>query len=430
LRPLQILGLVLLTVATPSFARAEGTEDLAQNLLQSTPNAFCPDGLLAPDKIPATALPGFSVAAVVDEGEAEAWSRRRITMQNIARDQALLVTAARAGDTLRRVVYEVRSLATGRPIMVALADGDCRLQHGRAIRYGPDGTALELVLYAPDLATVEAVEPLNPPVPAGADPGGVTVAHIDSGVNYLLPEIAARLARDDQGHPLGADLWDADDRPFDGDVRGSPFFPIRHGTPVASVLIREAPQVRLVPIRYPRPDMTRMAEAVRLAASAGASIIAMPMGSRRPEDWTRFADAADAHPDMLFVVSAGNDGRDIDAAPLYPASLPLENMIVVTSSDDFGRLAPGSNWGATSVDLMVPAERLEVIDYRGARGEASGSSFAVPRVAALAARLKSENPDWTAADLKKALFARAVAPLERGPPRVAVGWIPNPADER
>jgi subtilisin family serine protease len=313
--------------------------------------------------------------------------------------------------------------------MVALSGGDCRLQHGRAIRYGPDGTALELVLYSSDLTSVEAVEPLNPPVPAGTDPGGVTVAQIDSGVNYLLPEIAARLARDDEGHPLGADLWDQDGRPFDGDVRGSPFFPIRHGTPVASVLIREAPQVRLVPIRYPRPDMTRMAEAVRLAASAGAGIVAMPMGSRRPEDWTSFADAAAAHPDMLFIVSAGNDGRDIDATPLYPASLPLDNMIVVTSSDDFGRLAPGSNWGAQSVDLMVPAEQLDVVDYRGARGKASGSSFAVPRVAALAARLKSEHPDWTAADLKKALFARAVAPLERGPSPVAAGWIPNPADD-
>ncbi len=426
---MHILGLALLAVATPGLARAETTEDLARSLLQSAPAVFCPGGLLAPNTIPETALPGFSRAAVDDDGEGEAWSRRRIAMQNAARDQALVVTATRAGDALRRVVYEIRSLASGRPIMMALSDGDCRLQHGRAIRYGPDGTALELALYSSDLASVEAVEPLNPPVPDGPDPGGVTVAQIDSGVNYLLPEIAARLARDDEGRLLGADLWDEDDRPFDGDVRGSPFFPIRHGTPVASVLIGEAPQVRLVPIRYPRPDMTRMAEAVRLAAAAGAGIVALPMGSRRPEDWAAFADAAAAHPDVLFVVSAGNDGRDIDAAPLYPASLPLDNMIVVTSSDDFGRLAPGSNWGAQSVDLMVPAEQLDVVDYRGARGKASGSSFAVPRVAALAARLKRAHPSWTAPELKKAVFARAVAPLERGASPVAAGWIPNPADD-
>ena len=184
-----------------------------------------------------------------------------------------------------------------------------------------------------------------------------------------------------------------------------------------------------MPIRYPRPDMAQMTDAVRIAAAAGARIVAMPMGSRRAEDWTAFEAAAAAHPDVLFIVSAGNDGRDIDAEPVYPAALGLDNMIVVTSADAFGRLASGSNWGAASVDLMVPAEALEVTDYRGARGTASGSSYAVPRVAALAARLQEKHPDWTAPDLKQAVFARAVPPLERGPPRVAVGWIPNPADD-
>ncbi len=420
-------------VASPTFAAlADSSEALARAVLQKSPGVLCPDGIMDPETIPhriASELPEFIVAAVEDRGGFGVWSRREIRLENAAEDLALVITATRRSTVLRRIAFEVHGLGTGRPIMVALAAGDCRLQHGRAIRYAPDGTAEELVLYAADLATVETVEPLNPPVPAGVDPGGVTVAHIDSGVNYLLPEIAARLARDAEGHPLGVDLWDRDSLPFDGDTGRSPFFPIRHGTPVASLLVKEAPLVRLVPVRYPRPDMTRMAEAVRLAATAGASIVAMPMGSRRPEDWTDFSEAAAAHPEILFVVSAGNDGRDIDKTPLYPASLFLGNMIVVTSADDFGRLAPGSNWGAVSVDLMVPAEQLEVTDYRGARGTASGSSYAVPRVAALAARLKGANPDWSADDLKQAIFARSVAPLERGPPRVAVGWIPNPADD-
>jgi subtilisin family serine protease len=434
------LGLILwvaalaatMSAAPPGLAATDGAEDAARAVLRKAPAALCPQGILEPEAQSdslASALPGYALAGVADRGEFGLWSRREIRLENGAEGMALVVAAARTGETLRRVAFEVRDLAADRPIMMALADGDCRLQHARAIRYGPEGAPRDLVLYAADLATVETVEPLNPPVPAGDDPGGVTVAHIDSGVNYLLPEIARRLARDESGRPLGRDLWDGDDRPFDGDVRGSPFFPIRHGTPVASVLIAEAPQVRLLPLRYPRPDMTRMAEAVTVAAAAGADIVALPMGSRNPEDWASFAEAAAAHPDLLFVVSAGNDGRDIDAAPLYPASLALENMVVVTSSDDFGRLAPGSNWGAESVDLMVPAERLEVTDYRGARGSASGSSYAVPRVAALAARLKRAHPDWRAAELKRALFDRAVATFDRGAPRLAVGWIPNPADD-
>lgn len=313
--------------------------------------------------------------------------------------------------------------------MTALADGTCAIHHGRALQYDDGGSAGRLLHLTADLTQIETTEALNPAVPTGKDPGGVTVAHIDSGVNYLLPEITARLARDETGRALGRDFWDRDDRPFDGDTGRSPFFPIRHGTPVASLLVAEAPDIRLLPYRYPRPDMARMGEIVAAAAAAKARIVAMPMGSRNPEDWQSFAAAAARHSDLLFIVSAGNDGRDIDATPLYPASLALENMIVVTSADAFGRLAAGSNWGATSVDLMVPAEQLEVIDYRGARGRASGSSYAVPRVAALAARLSAAHPDWDAAALKQAILARAVPPLQRGGPKVAAGWIPNPAED-
>ncbi|GAB4375130.1 MAG: hypothetical protein Kow00114_38130 [Kiloniellaceae bacterium] len=431
-------GALLAAVCAAAFTAASAVAadgdgiDSARSILQTAAGALCPDGILAP-AAPGTrldgALDGFTLAEVADRGPPDAWALRELTFEDRARDLALRVTAARAAGSLRRVTFELHDLAAQRPRMVLLAGGDCAPQHARAIRYGDDGTARELVLFEADLATVQAVEPLNPPLPEGTDPGGVTVAHIDSGVNYRLPAIAARLARGADGAFLGRDLWDDDGRPFDGDTGRSPFFPIRHGTPVASVLIAEAPAVRLLPIRYPRPDMTRMAEAVAIAAAAGARIVALPMGSRDPDDWAAFAEAAQAHPEMLFVVSAGNDGRDIDAVPLYPAGLSLENMVVVTSADAFGRLAPGSNWGRANVDLMVPAEGVAVIDYRGARGTASGSSFAVPRVAALAARLLERNPAWDTAALKAALFARAAPPMKRGAPRVAVGWIANPADD-
>ncbi len=430
---LSALLVPFLALGSPAAAeRAADPEASASALLRLAPGALCPEGILEPDRLSGRLegpLSGFTLDGVTDRGPPGAWARREIRLENPGRDQALLVSATRSSTGLRRVSFEMHELSTNRPIMILLAGGDCQPRHARAIRYEADGAQRELVHLGADLTTVDRVEPLNPPVPPGADPGGVTVAHIDSGVNYLLPEIAARLARDGVGRPLGLDLWEDDGRPFDGDQRRSPFFPIRHGTPVASLLIAEAPTVRLLPIRFPRHDMARMSEAVQAAAAAGARIVALPLGSRDRADWIGFAAAAATYPELLFIVSAGNDGRDIDLTPVYPASLRLDNLIVVTSSDAFGRLAPGSNWGAASVDLMVPAEGLTVTDYRGARGTASGSSYAVPRVAALAARLLEKNPDWTAAELKRALFARAVPPLERGPPRIAVGWIPNPADD-
>lgn len=406
----------------------------ARQLLRSAVESLCPEAILEPQTLTGRLtgpLADFTLTGEVAYGPSEgAWVRRELRLEDAASDRLLLVSATRNPTGLRRIVFEVHDLTAARPVMTLLAGGDCAPQHARAIRYDTEGRALELLLFEADLKTLQAVEPLNPPVPEGRDTAGVTVAQIDSGVNYLLPEIAARLARDGAGRPLGRDLWDDDARPFDGDTGRSPFFPIRHGTPVASLLVQEAPQMRLLPIRYPRPDMTRMAEAVEIAAAAGARVVAMPLGSRNARDWEAFADAARRHPDLLFVVSAGNDGQDIDSTPVYPAALELDNLVVVTSADDFGRLAPGSNWGRDSVDLMVPAEGVEVTDYRGARGTASGSSYAVPRVAALAARLLAKNPNWTTAKLRAALFARAVPPLERGAPRVAVGWIPNPADDR
>jgi hypothetical protein len=96
----------------------------------------------------------------------------------------------------------------------------------------------------------------------------------------------------------------------------------------------------------------------------------------------------------------------------------------VTSSEVDGRLAPGSNWGAKSVDLLVPAERQEVFDYRGRSRLASGSSFAVPRVAALAARLKARHPDWQAPELKRAILDLAEPAPHAG--LVAAGWLRDP----
>ena len=194
---------------------------------------------------------------------------------------------------------------------------------------------------------------------------------------------------------------------------------------MASVLVREAPEAALLPFRYPRPEMARMGELVERAAAAGARVLAMPLGSRNPEDWTAFAEALRARPQLLAIVSAGNDGEDIDENPLWPATLDLPNMIVVTSADGFGRLAPGSNWGAASVDLMLPAENVPVIDFRGASGTASGSSYAVPRLAALAARILAERPKLATEELIREIYAQATpSPYEEDV--VAVGWIPDP----
>ena len=337
---------------------------------------------------------------------------------------------------LRRVTVEIhREFAKDRlrPAMSAAVGADCRVLRAARIDYDEKGHAETLVSLGRDLKRVLSSQPLNPPFPAQRSPGregdGIRVALVDTGVNYLLDSVADRLARGPEGQALGFDYWDMDGRPYDVDTGRSAFFPLHHGTAVASILLREAPQARLIPYRYPRPEMSRMAALVADADRQGAVIVNMAMGSNKRSDWLALAEAARARPHMLFIISAGNDGRDIDKDPVYPAALDLDNFLVVTSADDFGRLAEGSNWGRTHVDIMVPGERVAVIDHRGAKGKASGSSFAVPRIAALAARLLARNPDWRATELKRAIVGRARPSRFHETLPVRHGWIPDPADD-
>ncbi|MEM8796240.1 MAG: S8 family serine peptidase [Pseudomonadota bacterium] len=333
----------------------------------------------------------------------------------------------RLNGALRRFTADLyRSLDNGKdlqPVMQAQADGACTVRSARRI-VREDDENMSLEQLSPDLNEVMWAEPYQASWPAGRDPGGARVALVDSGLAYDLPFFRNRLARDSAGIPLGYDFWDLDDLPYDGDTARNLFQPVRHGTPVASIVAREAPNAALIPFRYPRPDMTRMADVVARADQSGARILSMPLGSRREADWLAFEAAMRARPHMLAIVSAGNDGRDIDADRLWPAALPLENMIVVTSSDAFGHLADGSNWGQESVDLMVPAENQQVVDFRGSEGRASGTSYAVPRIVALAARILEKRPDLSTADLKSEIFKRATEPQKPG--LVAIGWILDP----
>ena len=312
------------------------------------------------------------------------------------------------------------------PLMTVVANADCRIVNGRLIRYDAGERQDRLIFFGPDLEAMAHSEPLNPPVPAGRDVRGPTVAHFDAGINYTLPKLAERLARAPNGQALGYDFWDMDSRPFDSNPARSPFYPLRHGTQVASVLVAEAPGIRLLPYRYPRPEMGRMEAMVRAADENRAVIVAMPMGSNNRDEWSAFLKAVSERPHMLFIISAGNDGRDIDSQPVYPAMFGLQNFIVVTSSTDFGRLAPGSNWGKKSVDIMVPAENVPVTTFYGDKSRASGSSYAVARVAALAARLLQEHPRWKAPQLKAAILERARPTPSEGQSVVRYGWIPDP----
>ena len=304
--------------------------------------------------------------------------------------------------------FDPRHDADGRrPLLLAMTDGHCAIRTARRLHYDDDGRPDWLEWLDGVLEPTGEREQLNPPVPDGPDSGGVPVALVDTGVNYLLPAIGARLARDPDGVLLGYDYWDLDRRPFDAHPVHSPFFPARHGTQTASLLLAEAPVARLFAYRYPRPDMSRMAALIEDAAAAGVRLVNLSLVGTAAAEWRGFEAAALRHPEILFVAAAGNHGRDLDLRPAWPAALPLANLIAVTAAGANGELAPGANWGRASVDLMAPAEGVLVTGFLGEPRLVSGSSYAAVRITALAACLLAAHPDWQTAELKAALFALA-----------------------
>ncbi len=357
----SLLGLLCLLAPAGAMPAAAGE---VEDILRAAVALACAEPPLAGDDM-AAALPGG--AGLVDDrplqlgGVSFGWRRRF----DFAAGGRLRVIRLAPQGGLRRVEAEYAAPHGGarRPEATVVAGPDCAVRAARRLLYDAQGRAEAIEVLDPALAPTGDRVPLNPPVPDGVDAAGVTVALVDSGVNYLLPMIAARLARDADGRALGFDFWDLVDRPFDANPARSPFFPQRHGTRVASVILGEAPDVRLIPYRYPRPEPARWADLIADAAAKGARVVNLAMGSNRAGDWQSFVAAVKANAHMLFVVSAGDDGRDIDRRPVYPAAFNLDNMIVVTSADGFGVPAPGSNWGRRTVDLLVPGERVPVIDF-------------------------------------------------------------------
>ncbi len=267
----------------------------------------------------------------------------------------------------------------------------------------------------------------EPEIPAGTDPGGVAVAIIDSGVNYTLKQITPRLARDAEGNLIGYDFHDNDKCPFDVVPGQKPDAGRHHGTRVAAIFLREAPKARLAPYRYRAHSFETFAIIVETIAKGPARIVIMSLGGYQKKDWEHFAKAAKAHPEILFIISAGNDGWNVDEKPIYPSGFKLANALVVASTDNFGRLPIASNWGPGTVDISTPGESLESIDHLGAKTVVSGSSFAVPRIAALAARYQSAHPDWSAHEVKGAVLKLAGPSPGDRTKRTRYGWIANPA---
>ena len=310
------------------------------------------------------------------------------------------------------------------PLLLVNVDKKCNIMVSRLIQRDITGKIFSIDNLSSDLSKVKSSEYFNPPLKKQKPFKGIKVAIVDTGVNYNLDFIADKISRIDESNLTGYDFEDDDSLPYDIDTGRSVFFPMHHGTSVSSIILREAPMSELVVYRFPRSEMCKFENLIEHISVNKIKIVNLSMGSVNKDDWQCFYKAAKSNKNILFFVSAGNDGKNIDFEKIYPASFDLENIIVITSSDISGNLAQGSNFGSVSVDFLIPGEQIPVIDHRGVKTNASGSSFAVPRVVAMAIRILSNNTNANILDIKSKLISRAIRSNEK----VKYGWIPDPLD--
>jgi subtilisin family serine protease/subtilase family serine protease len=235
------------------------------------------------------------------------------------------------------------------------------------------------------------------PLATGA---GVTVAVIDTGIDYTHPDLASNYAG-------GVDFTSNDGDPFDDQGHGTHV----SGTIAAAMnnptgnpaddegVVGVAPNARIRAYKVCRADGTCDDFAVELAiaraVSDGAKVINMSFGGADYSQSLNDVVQAAWNAGVVLVAGAGNDGTtDL----FYPAA--LDHVVSVAAFDENGQRASFSNYGSW-VDVSAPGNvimstyPMSTCDVSSMPGQIgcytwlSGTSMATPHVSGAAALIWS-----------------------------------------
>lgn len=166
-----------------------------------------------------------------------------------------------------------------------------------------------------------------------------------------------------------------------------------------------------------------IALAIRYAVDNGAQVISMSFGKgfSPQKQWVDEAFAYAESKDVLLVLAAGNDNKNIDENPSYPngnyiSGGKASNLIVVGASAEpssGSQVASFSNYGKKNVDVFSPGAKIySTLPGGNNYGNLSGTSMACPLVAGIAALTLEYFPTLTAKQLKYVIEKSAVQPKE------------------
>jgi len=243
---------------------------------------------------------------------------------------------------------------------------------------------------------------------------GIVVAVIDSGVRYTHEDLAANMWVNPHDGSHGFNALTGSNDPMDDYGHGTLVAGIiggvgNNGTGISGVAWR----VQLMACKFLDAKgngfVSDAIECIEYARTNGAHIINASWGS--PANSAALADAiaSAGRAGIVFVAAAGNNGTNIEAAPFYPASFDLDNVVAVAATTQSDTLAGFSNYGAGSVDLAAPGNAVYSTYHSSdsAYAYSSGTSIAAPFVSGAFALMRARYVSLTCDELIGRLLAAA-----------------------
>lgn len=260
--------------------------------------------------------------------------------------------------------------------------------------------------------------PRKPKVPPGRDPGGVAVAIIGAGVDYLRPDVAARLARDGEGEMIGWDVIDDDPYPLESAPAKGRSVPEAAGTAAALALLQAAASARLIPVRVPARNALALGGAMAFVARTPARVVVV-LGNGGPDEaWDLLARGIARTPQALVVVPAALMANAAAAGLGGPA-----NVVTVTAIEVGAKAPVAVPGGGAPAQIGVPVAAARRLGP-GLESDAGIEHLAAIGIAAAAARLLARSPGDDGARIKARLLAARQISASSDQP--VEGVIPDP----
>lgn len=260
-------------------------------------------------------------------------------------------------------------------------------------------------------------------ISAGGDPS-VTVAVIDTGVDYNHPDLKANMwvnpneipgnGIDDDGDGYIDDVYGCSTISDERFHSGDPMDDHGHGTHVAGIIAASNNKIGTVGVAYNVKIMaikagqatgvflqSDIAEAIVYAYTHGADVINMSFGGSACSIAVQDA-LQSAYTTSTLVASAGNDGYPNEGTdwflplPNYPAALSY--VIGVMSVNALGVESSFTDWDAVAYnskeyEVYAPGEAILSTLPNNRYGKLNGTSMAAPIVSGIAALIRSYYTD-------------------------------------